>query len=348
MADTFFVNLKDHDSLELQLLGSLREKSGLSILGSSELTSESDYIPYQFFPDSVGVRLNAFGHAYHQSFAMFCQLLALKKELKDAKICILLSPGWFETEGTNVESFLEFARPNFMAKIIRDGSISLEYKYKIASYLEKNNESISNPNTSINYFLKLKKYKDFPYMDKFFYERLDEFPKIRYHLKPEVKTAKPQIKHINWEDSKIRVQKKFLAGSKSNQLFVNDAYFFKNLKRQDGTIRTGEYLSLPKEKSQELEDFKLLVKLLKQEQADVSFVIQPLNPYFYNQEALKSFEPVLKKIKRVLDKEQIPYLNLFTIKKEEYKPGRLDDVMHLGDLGWLEVNQFLYQTYYEK
>lgn len=345
-ANSFLANLTESDSLELQLVSSLREKNGITLLGSSELTSKSENLPYKFLPDSTGIRVNAFGHAYQQSFAMFCQLLALKKELKGAKVCILLSPGWFETEGTNIEAFLEFVRPNFLSKIIKDQSISTKYKNQITSFLTKNEALIENPNASIDYFLNKKKYQEIPYLNAFFHERFNEFPKIEYDSKFKKNFLNENRKEVNWERNKALAQTKFLAASKSNEIFVSDVYFNKHLKQKDGSFKGGKYLCLAKEKSQELKDFKLLVDLLKQEKCNVSFVIQTLNPYYYDN--LESFNPVLNEIKYVLNQEKIPYLNLYSTTKKDYKVGILDDVMHLGDLGWLEVNQFLYHTYHEK
>ena len=48
------------------------------------------------------------------------------------------------------------------------------------------------------------------------------------------------------------------------------------------------------------------------------------------------------------DKNDVPYLNMFTADSKDYIPGTLDDIMHTGDLGWMKINKFLVDTYGEK
>ena len=96
--------------------------------------------------------------------------------------------------------------------------------------------------------------------------------------------------------------------------------------------------------SQEFKDFSLLLDLLEKNNADVSIVIQNLNPYHYS--PLDRFNPTLNKIISLLNEKNVPFLNMFTPNKKEYIPGTLNDVMHTGDLGWLKINKFLVDTYY--
>ena len=105
--------------------------------------------------------LKAFGHAYHQSFSIYCELLAMQKYLKGSKICIFLSPGWFESEGTNIEAFLEFATPNLLERIIKDEGITLVEKKGIGNYLHRNKYLIASPGRRINYFINLFEYFTF-------------------------------------------------------------------------------------------------------------------------------------------------------------------------------------------
>ena len=36
---------------------------------------------------------------------------------------------------------------------------------------------------------------------------------------------------------------------------------------------------------------------------------------------------------------------MFVTKKQDYEPGTLNDIMHIGDYGWMRVNEFLVKTY---
>jgi D-alanine transfer protein len=337
-----FANLNGNDSLELQLVGSLKEKEGLTFFGSSELTTETPYIPYNYLPDSMGIRVNSFGHAYHQSYSMYCELLALKDNLKNAKICILISPGWFEGEGTNIEAFLEFVRPNFLNRIITDNTISEREKFQIGKYLYDNLELIKNPDSKINYFLNIYKYNKVPVLNSYLLARNKEFSKVEYNLRFN-KKLKNKRKQINWNNEFNKLQENFIKSIKSNNKFIADDYFNSFLKTTDGTINSAEFKEI-NTNNQELKDFKLLIDLLKKNKAKPSVIIQNLNPHHYKY--LNRFNPTLKIILGELEKNNIPYLNMFTPEKRNYIPGTLADIMHSGNLGWMKMNKFIVDTYY--
>lgn len=346
LSTNFAYNMLANDSLELQLYGSLQDKDGITLMASSELTGTSEYIPFAYLPLTKGIRVNAFGHAFQQSFAIYCQLLALKKELKNAKVCVILSPGWFETEGTNIEAFLEFVKPNFLKKIARDQTISADQKDQIATYLYKNRNVIENPNSIINYYINLKKYEKVPFLNSYFKNRWKEFESVEYGKYTVFKTVVPKRIESNWEDEMKKNQDKFLASITNNKIYVNDAYYSEYLKQDDGSFIRGKLACLPLNSNQELKDFKLLVNLLKQENCDASFIIQGMNPYYYD--GLESFNPILKEIKNELNQAKFPYYDMFAFEKKQYEPGTLADIMHLGDFGWLRVDKFLCQTYVKK
>lgn len=337
-------SLASDEKTELNLYASLREKKGITLFGSSELGVTSDYLSYNFLSDSLGIRVDAFGHAFQQNFAVFCQLLAFKKELKDAKICFILSPGWFEQEGTNIEAFLEFVRPNFLKRIAADQSIPLETKLEIGRYLHENYGAIENPGSTINYFVNLYRYKKMYGLNDFFRDRYKEIQPVEYVLEANKKTERKNIT-IDWEKRVAEAESLFVA-SVHNSIFVNDSYFKEYVQKEDGSLHTGTFSELDIKHNRELDDFMLLIDLVVASGCKPTFVIQGMNPYHY--EHLDRFNPVLLEITQTLDRYKIPYLNLFTGKKADYQPGTLTDIMHMGDVSWLKVNEFLVKHYDEK
>jgi D-alanine transfer protein len=334
-------NFDSGNKAELNLVGSLLDKTGITIFGSSELTNETPYIPYIYLSDTLGIRVNAFGHAFHQSYAMYCECLAMKENLKNAKICIIVSPSWFETSGTNIEAFLEFVRPNFLNKIICDKSISNKVKSGIGKYLFINRNLIEISNDKINYLVNCYKFQYLPILNNYIFANNQEFSNISYQL-IENRISRKIKTNINWKKVFDKVQNDFSESSKSNKIFVADTYY--NLNFKNG-YKSGDF-SLINSNSQEFQDFSLLLDLLKKNNADVSIVIQNLNPYHYSH--LERFNPTLNKIKSLLNSNHIPYLNMFTSRKKDYIPGTLNDVMHTGDLGWLKINKFIVDTYYDE
>jgi D-alanine transfer protein len=339
--DSYTYSLKDGVNAEHNLYLSLREKKGVTLLGSSELTSKSEYIPHIFATNNLNLRVNSFGHAYIQSYAMYSALLAYRNEVKNANICIIVSPGWFDTDGTNIEAFLEFATPNLLERIIKDQGVTLAEKQEIGNYLHRNKYLIASPGRRINYFINLFEYQDFPILNDYFRNRKSEFATIQY---PESNISIPSRKTIdvNWEKKFNELKEQFANNVHSNKMFINDEYYEEYLKKD---YKHAEF-SVLKSDNQELKDLYLFVDYLKKNGANVSIIIQNLNPYHY--EKLERFNPILTKMTNYLDKNDVPYLNMFTADSKDYIPGTLDDIMHTGHLGWMKINKFLVDTYGEK
>lgn len=327
---------------ELDFYGSLKNKNQITILGSSELTGNFAYIPHKFLPDTLHIRTVSFGHAYQQHFAIYCQLLAFKKELKDKNICVIISPGWFEQGGTNIEAFLEFVRPNFLKRIIKDKSICLEDKLYIGEFIHMNYKNIENPSSEITYFDNLFNYHTIPLLSEYFWNKNSEFETINYHINQTQHTPIPKAK-FDFKSSLNSEIKAFKSNVKSNPFFINDDYFNTYIKLKDGNLLKGEFAEISIANNRELKDFDKLIKLFKEKHVKASFIIQALNPYHYKR--LDRFTPFVSHIINRLKKSDFPFLNLFTSTKEDYLPGTLNDIMHLGNVGWLLMNQFIVETY---
>ena len=55
----------------------------------------------------------------------------------------------------------------------------------------------------------------------------------------------------------------------------------------------------------------------------------------------------MNRVERDIAGYGFPSLNMYVPKKEDYQPATLKDVMHLGDYGWMTINEFLMETYHE-
>ena len=251
---------------------------------------------------------------------------------------------WFITEGTKTSAFIEFVRPNFLKKIIHNKNIELEYKKHIGKYIYTHQNEIEGITNN------MKILKDIYLSNSF-----NIFDQIEARYRAYLRKISPS-ESINYETKLIytdtkkwkgdfslmakKIQKEFISSITNNNIFVYDEYYTKYLKGRKGFTPNIKLIN-----NNELNDFLLLVKYLNSKSANCSFVIQPLNPYYYSE--LDKYNKLVNKITKVLDKGKIPYLNMHVSKKSQYKPGTLKDIMHLGDYGWIEVNSFLKKIYYE-
>jgi poly-D-alanine transfer protein DltD len=338
----YYSNCANSTQEEIELAGSLQNKNFITFLASSELSNNSPYIPYNFLPDSLNMPLLAFGHAHHQSFSIYCELLAMQKYLKGSKISIFLSPGWFESEGTNIEAFLEFVRPNFLKSIVYNKKINFSDKIEIKKFISSNIDNIENPSEEIKYFYDLneniKQIRDF---QEILYRTKNST--VNYSVK--LLKSKPKNNNYKWFNFKERLQQDFIDSTSTNSYYILNSYYKTYLLDKNGKYQHGITLKMDTKTNQELKDFKLLVKFLKQNQCKASFIMQALNPYHYNN--LKEFNPVMKEIKNTIESNNFPYLNMFVTEGKQFEPGILHDIMHTNDYGWMKINKFLYDTYKE-
>jgi D-alanine transfer protein len=342
----FQVNYAAGNQAELNLMSSLQRKEQITLFGSSEFT-DSPFAPYNFLPDSIGVAAMGFGHAFHQTFAIYCQLLAANELLPGSKVCILISPGWFQTEGTNTEAFLEFVPENFMKRIYLDSTLTIEKKM-VGEYISKNEEhfnSLSSTMEKLSIVYPLQQgFSPLAQLKSFLSSKLSKnqssFQSVNYSVNKSEKLS-PKAYNFNRQLALLKV----LAPQRSpnNSIYVDSAFYSKNLADKNGTHAPGHLEKVQLAYNAELKDFIRLLDFLKRRKVDASFIIQPLNPYYYtNTEILN---PLISALKQKLDKAKFPYLNMYVSDKSKYVPGTLNDVMHLGDLGWMKINQFLIQTY---
>lgn len=328
------------EQVEIELAGSLKNPHDITLFGSSEM-GEMPYSPYYFLPDSLNMPVIGFGHAFHQDFSMFCEMLAMQQHLPKAKVCIILSPGWFETDGTNIEAFLEFARPGFLKSIIYNDRIPMKYKMEIGRYVAEHYDEIDQPGEYLSYFRNLYLTRKIPLLNREMAGNKAGITKVNYEAVPAA-AVKP-VGSYPWEAGSKRIQQAFVSSIHSNHIYVNDTFFKNELLNKRGYKKGNTDPIEPPADNREFQDFLLLVELLKANNCDAVFVIQPLHPLYYN--GLENYNETISGIEKVLKQNKFPYLNMFVTDPKKYEPGTLNDVMHLGDYGWMKVNRFLFEKY---
>jgi D-alanine transfer protein len=320
-------------------VSSLKDKENIMLLGSSELTALSPLIPYQFFNANTGHSLTAFGHAFYQSFSMYCNLLAFKEDLKNKKICIIVSPSWFETRGTNTESFLEFIRPEMLSNIIYDGNVSDVEKSYIGNYIDQNENLFFGLSPQMEYLATFN--SQFVPLKRTILEQLKEKINVYQFEICKPKTVEKYVEEPNWNSISKSCAEKFNETC-SNPYFIQDD-LLKTILNDKTSLKKKVFKPIDLKNNQEYKDFRALIQLLKDGNAKPIFVMQGLLPFGY--EHLERFDEFSSAIEQDLKAFGFPFLNLFEPDLEKYKPGTLNDFMHMGDLGWNSVNQFIYQNF---
>ena len=324
------------------------------LLGSSELTDATEATPYFFITDHfVNTKLIGVGHAGNQCFSIFSQLLAHESELENTPIVIILSPGWFQSDdakGTASPIFLEYNSDVFLNSIVNNTSASdaVFRKYEARRIADLYTEIVNPDLTTKLLFFEHQSTKSV--VHKAAYSPFILIDKALNDLKFKLlhtQRSTPKVKHkaivpesivIDWDSLYKTSRDTMLARSNNNSWYIDNAYYSEYVNGETGVITP-----VKRSENRELRDFKMLLKLLKAKKANASFVIMPLNPFYYSN--IKEMDPVMNELKADVKKAGYPCLNLWNTDTKTYDKGILRDIMHLGDYGWYQVNKFIVDTY---
>jgi|SRR3954468_12445216 len=347
----FIENFKDNKAFEDFFLKPDSVET-IFILGSSELTETSDALPYNFISAHFTTPLRGVGHAGNQCFSIYTQLLANEQKLKNARIVIILSPGWFESKpslGTTSSLFLEFNSDKFLNRILSADSQtnfhSYAYKRIAQFYTEFNSPSLELKLMNFNHqasksVVHKALYAPLICFDTYLLNKKKQL--VAFNYTPDKWVEHPAIVsehvHINWDSLYATSKEEVLKKVTNNSLGIADDYYTEYIHG-----KTGHMDAVSPPFNQELKDCNQLIDLLHDKQVNVSFIISPLNPFYYKN--LKDIEPTIRLIEDKLKQNNFPYLNLFTTDTNRYEKAILHDVMHMSDYGWYKVNRFIVDTY---
>jgi D-alanine transfer protein len=319
--------------------------SQLVILGSSELShSNLPHIPYRFLNELSPGSCVAFGKAGFQCAAILNILAAAEVDSNSAAISIILSPGWFEgksASGTDPAVMLDFFPPSVQARVegISAFPRSGRFWYRNAGEFTRNptpqqllafkfSESRSVMNSILFYPLVT--------LTELYIRQFYEKPVAPVFRRVEFNP----VKLPSWDSLYQSALSKQLQRARGNSLGIDDAYY-------DAYLRNKQHRKVSPPKilnNDELDDFCDLIDFLHERKVKASFVIQPLHPGVYTN--LESLNFVLNKIETEIRKAQYPFLNLMPGTSSSYSAGILDDIMHLGDAGWVKIDSFLVAHHY--
>ena len=337
----YIPNLNSSLQDRIDYWANLTDQDQITIYGSSEFTT-TPYLPYHFIPDSFHVPTLGVGHAYHQCFSILLELLAFYDELDQNKIVIILSPGWFGIGGTNSQAFVEFARPELLGNVLKSENVPLAYKRWLGDYVDYHAKNLSSIGPEMNALLQLKQHLSSTIRNTI---RLNKFY-------PASKTVQYQVKATAFEKRTCipdyagiqrRLQNQFKSVVTNNRLWVNDEYYTKYLIEENGTEKRGKLVPVDLATDREYQDFQLILQLIREKRLNAAFVIQGLNPHYY--ENIKTYDPLVQTLVDDISKANCAVLNLWDSDTSTYEPGVLKDIMHMGDFGWMKVNEFLVEQF---
>lgn len=337
----------DHPEGLRTLLVQPTDSPTIYLFGSSELTSHTPYVAYQFISDHFPVKVMASGHEGNQCFSIFSQLLSRWNYLRGAPIVVILSPGWFEAKpsrGTTSSVYLEY---------LSDAEVVAMQGSQLApEFLAYANKGIAGFYAELNAPSAGFRYANLRHRaGRSWYHRLWCAPLQAWNgalqwfgtpIRKNISSYRFQPVRIhcalNMDSIEQLTRGQTLRAASNNDLGIENEYY----QQYVGTKR-GNIYPVTEENNRELADCRMLIRLLKSAGAKASFVISPLNPcYFKN---LRDLDPAMRAVENEIAAAGFPLLNLYTADSTAYDKALLGDIMHMSSYGWMQVNKFILQHY---
>ena len=336
----------------------MHKENDLMILGSSELASPVDQLPTNIFPFSgAEYDVSIYGRAYTQSLQHATIISNIQDISADDKIAIIISSQWFNDEpGIKSEDFLvNFSEKQFYdffnnEKIKKENKIY--YAKRISDLLrssgEYNEEGIyANLYYRDNLISKIGLTFLSPYY-KFKNYMLDIKDKVQSIklLKNLSNKSQKNIKEINWENEYKKAEDEGKSKVTNNDIYVDDDYYDNNLRNVYDSLKNRlENINLLK--SKELDDYKFLLEICKDNNIKPLIILMPVNGFYYDylgfsKEKRTEFYDTLEIIAKEYDFETL------NLQNKEYEKYYMYDVMHLGWKGWLNINEEMYKYFNER
>ena len=325
------------------------ESGKIVLFGSSELVlyPNQRFLPQNYFNNVLNLPLRAQGNEGQQTFVIMAQLAACDNDIvrENARVVVLLSPSWFtggNENGLTMPKFLEYMYSGMMNKLYFQSETDDKYKELISKYVQENISRIKEPNFIYKYTL-----------DTLEEDYLDNEVKKNIIQAFDNKDINPQMitysrPAFDYDSLKIEAKQVELSSS-NNEYGINNEYYTKYITPE---IEKGNFpfsiVVPPKlEENQEYEDFLSLLDFLKTYKIKPLFVMQDLNPYVFMKNRETANELMLNIKAKVLE-HGYEYLDTWTYKKEDFQIGSMTDIVHVGELGWLKIDEKIINHFMKK
>lgn len=323
------------------------------ILNSSHLTTFSiPTHPAYFFHNSTPAFL--IGGGGHQNLLNVLNIASLQKDLSNKKIVIILSSQWFsDQEGISKGYFNRWFHEIQLFETLENPFISDCIKARIANRLMEMDYIKTDPILSSYLFAK-----------KYSLNSLQRLlsPFINLQKNSAIKKENTNLKRVLSEPANLAVPENangFEPGKDfsimyklatdigqketSNNIFgISNGYYNTYIsKKKPRPFKGGGLLT-----SKEYDDLKLFCELLKELKAQPMFIILPMHGKWLDSRgfALDKREEFYHLIRSTVS---VYGFAIGDFSKYEYEKFFLSDIMHIGWIGWLRVNEKI-REFYEK
>ncbi len=324
---------------------SCMDSGTIPVFGSSELNSDSDK-PYYLFNMHKKNEFNLLktGEGGYQSIVHAGIIGSIGDKIESKKAAFLISPQWFTKEGIDPAALVGKLSLSHIHGLLNNDKIKDETKHEFINRLLDLTSSIKSLNEDIkslsdSYF----KNKNTTIADyvKLWREKTSRKLKLAYAFSKidisEVEVPKPEP--IPFETRSREADQRATEASNNNELGIENQYYNQYIKNDLEKYKNSNQLIID-ENSPEFEDLKLFFKIASELGIDVQAYSVPFHgPWMdYTGTLKESREAYYEKIRKLTSEAGVELVDLSA---HEYNMHFLKDVMHMGEKGWVIIDEEL-------
>ncbi|MEH7106556.1 D-alanyl-lipoteichoic acid biosynthesis protein DltD [Bacillus sp. JJ1764] len=326
----------------------------LPVYGSSELARLDRFHPSNYFKEThAGFTPFLIGRGGTESLIHFLNFSEHTNQLKGKKMVFILSPQWFQPNGTDESHFVpnysslqgydlafnQQINPALKKKAIKrllafspvknDPILSTLYKAEITKDpWTKRKAMLATPFAKVYRNLLIKK--------DLYYSLAGGFQRNR--------ELSPKVRQKTWKQLAVQADHIGARKSTNNHFYVINSQY-NHIKKMVPSLRdTKEGASYGV--SPEYDDFQLILDLLKNAGAEPLFISIPVNGKWYDYTGFPK-EGRLSYYNRVKSQIQAEGFQVADFSSHEYDPYFMKDTIHIGWKGWVYTDRAI-KNFYQK
>ena len=341
----------------------LKSADILPIYGSSEFSAVSEFHPSHLFEGKpTGFTPFLVGRGGTQDLIHALNIAALGDSLKDKKVAVIISAQWFTPEGISPAYFTQNFSSLHAYRMLFNSSLSEQTKHQLIERLLAFPEAFAEEPTLYE-LLKIDRLAG----------QTPSLQRTRLEIKGRIEMAgleaRDALKTINysrlvsaessaanatitapplpvWQELKDKAAGRGKMLAQNNRFGILDSYYTENVQSKLAE-NLGSAAAASLYPSPEYQDLELLLQLLKETQAKPLFIIVPVNGLWYDYIGFPAGErkAYYARIEKMVQEKGFQAVNFG---EHEYDPYFLQDVMHLGWKGWVNVDEALDRFYHER
>ena len=334
-SSTHFYGYKDSPEAIFDLTLALKAKFPVVIFGSCELTHEHvvPELAHRYLPEKLGVPVFAVGHGGMRSLFVAAHLSAFAQDLRNVPLVIILSPEIFSVaeERKTLFRFLEYLPTPLLALFHWSGVATPDLRNAIDSFISVRQDQITYPSAILR-SIQGAGSRLTAYFKNYLPVRLAQ----RKHLYETALKSLPDQVQVPVGDLPAWDIWLAKASGQAKKQFASHPLGFSGEHR-------GPYprqFSPPSLEGEEMQDFKILLELLKAMHARPLFILQSFHPEAYlGREQYKALSTELSALLKEAE------FSFFDLNGEPNQPGLFVGPQYMGSYGWMLMNRAIYNHY---